>query len=85
MENPSTRLDVASLSNDYCLSYERHYIATTMGFVMSKNSPQHPDEIPDPNEAIIVKAEWIISDELIASKLEKLAERRRQRGEEIDY
>jgi len=56
----------------------------TKSFYMSKHSPQHPDEIPDPEEAIIASAEWIISDEWIASKLEKLAERRRQRGVEIE-
>ena len=50
---------------------------------MSKNAPKHPSEIPDPEEAVIAAAEWIINNEFVTSKLEKLAERRRQRDEDI--
>ena len=51
------------------------------GEIMSKNAPRHIHEIEDPAEAVVAAAEWIVRTELVSSKLEILAERRRLRGE----
>ena len=51
------------------------------GEIMSKNAPRHIHEIEDPAEAVVAAAEWIVRNELVSSKLEILAERRRLRGE----
>ena len=48
---------------------------------MSKNAPRHIDEIEDPTEAVVAAAEWVLADEFIATKLEKLAQSRVLRGD----
>ena len=51
------------------------------GEIMSKKAPRHIHEIEDPAEAVVAAAEWIVNDEYISVLFERLAERRRLRGE----
>ena len=51
------------------------------GEIMSKNAPRPINEIEDPAEAALASAEWILRNERAARMLERLAERRRLRGE----
>jgi len=51
------------------------------GEIMSKNAPRDIHEIEDPAEAVVASAEWILCDEYISVLFERLAERRRLRGE----
>jgi hypothetical protein len=51
------------------------------GEIMSKNAPRPIHEIEDPAEAVVASAEWILRDEYISVLFERLAERRRLRGE----
>ena len=48
---------------------------------MSKNAPRPIHEIEDPAEAVVAAAEWILRNEYSSVVLERLAERRRLRGE----
>lgn len=49
---------------------------------VSKNAPRHIHDIEDPSEAVVASAEWIVTDEYIASLLEKLRQRREVREDE---
>jgi hypothetical protein len=56
-------------------------VCPNKGEIMSKNAPRPIHEIEDPAEAVVASAEWIVRNEFISSMLERLAERRRLRGE----
>ena len=51
------------------------------GEIMSKDAPRPIHEIEDPAEAVVAAAEWILCNEYSSVVLERLAERRRLRGE----
>ena len=56
-------------------------VCPNKGEIMSKNAPRPIHEIEDPAEAVVASAEWILCDEYISVLFERLAERRRLRGE----